>query len=55
MIAKIKVKERQDRPGEMSNEIGGYKPDSSAPVQQKQSIAPKPQANASAPWKRNAA
>lgn len=56
MLAKIKVVERKDRPGEHSNEIGGYRPDGSPASST--SPAPKPAAGAQTsapPWKRNAA
>ncbi|GAA4827279.1 hypothetical protein GCM10023232_26930 [Sphingosinicella ginsenosidimutans] len=58
MIAKIKVVPRNDRPGEHSNEIGGYKPIGGSAVvpAQQTKTAPKPAASTgSAPWKRNAA
>jgi hypothetical protein len=57
MIAKIKVSPRQDRPGEVSNEIGGYKPAGGpvSQVQAKPAAATKPAPVTSAPWKRNAA
>jgi hypothetical protein len=59
MIAKVKVVPRSDQPGELSNEIGGYKPvggSAAAPAQKaKAAPTPAPTQTGSAPWKRNAA
>jgi hypothetical protein len=67
MSVRVNVKERNDKPGVMSNEIGGYKPlGSGAPVQNGRaspapSPSPSPSPSASSaqsnvpPWKRNAA
>lgn len=55
MTAKVKVVERKDRAGEVSNEIGGYRPDgSTAPSGATQNAAATAAASAP-PWKRNAA
>lgn len=62
MTIVVKVKPRADRPGEVSNEIGGYKPvgdqagASGAQTAPKAGFTPSaaPSASASPPWKRGA-
>lgn len=60
VLVKVELKERNDKPGQMTNEVKGYKPTSGtqpAPVGQAPQSAPaqQPQQASLPPWKRQSA